>query len=114
VAEIADDNDHAIDDLLSIAGEEVFGFDNPTLEGEEIEAHRGDAELDEIVVAGGEAEAGGFTLTVRKSDFEALSAEAQIKGATVISRDDELELLSIRKSISHVVLTVGQFAASDG
>ena len=103
MAEIRDDSDTAVAELLALANEEELGYPVVTIDGVEVQAVVTEISGDEIFAAGGIAESGGFTAVV---PITAL-AEAPAKHTEIVARGMELYVLSVSKGTSHYTITAG-------
>lgn len=101
---ILTDNVAAVDELIAAASEEALGFPAAQVDGVEVEAVVSEIELDEILVAGGTAEGGGYSLIVRASDFP---GGAPAKFIYVEVRGIQLQILRVVRGVAHYVLTIG-------
>jgi hypothetical protein len=104
VAEIRDDSDAAMAELLVLADETVLGFDPVTIGGVETPAVITDISTDEIIAAGGLGEAGGFTATVALDSFPDGPPE---KYTAISARGMNLHILNVSRGTSHYVITAG-------
>lgn len=104
MAEIRDDNDAAVADLLALASEELLGYPALTIDGEEVEAVVTEISADEVFAAGGMAEAGGFTAVIALTSFP---SAPPAKYAEIAARGMSLSILSVVRGTSHYTITAG-------
>lgn len=104
MAEILDDNAAAVAELIAVADETLLGNPALTVDGVDVPGVVQEITQDEVIVAGGVGEAGGFTATVAKASFPDGTPE---KFTTITARGMSLHILSVTKGTAHYVLTAG-------
>lgn len=102
----------ARDELLAVADEEIDEPQTAKIAGKTVRCIIGEMTTDEIIVAGGDTEAGGFRLEAIPK--ESLVPEPE-KGDEVIAKGKTLELLSIvERNNSTYEVTAGSLLRGEG
>ena len=104
MAEIRDDSDAAVAELLALANEAELGYPAVTIDGVYVQAVVTEISGDEIFAAGGIAESGGFTAVV---PFTAYPDGPPEKHTEIVARGMQLYVLSVSKGTSHYTITAG-------
>lgn len=102
MAEILDDNAAAVAELISIADEPLLGNPALTVNGVAVPGVVTEMSRDEIYVAGGMADSGGFTAMVAKSSFPSGSPA---KLTPISARGMSLYVMGVSAGTAHYVLT---------
>lgn len=109
MGEVSDDHAAAIAQQFESFSEAALGNPTPTIDGDDVSAIVENLEFDEIVVAGGIGERGGFRIMVALADLPVKPdemAEVEVRGVT-------LHVLAVVQSNQYWIITVGDPGGTD-